>query len=161
MSGFIEIQHDEWVAAAPDAVRANYVDLHHRQVARVYPHERIRQLAPGPTGPRFECSARQGWRTTRDVYERHERADGSVLDQCVAGSNWGRSVVARFWRTNEGTASGTLVELTMTQPLRPLVGRLAGRWIRRRLENELRVFAGGLKADVERSAKSARKLRAA
>jgi len=84
-----------------------------------------------------------------------------VLDQCVAGSNWGRSVVARFWRTNEGAASGTLVELTMTQPLRPLVGRLAGRWIRRRLEAELRVFAAGLKADVERSGKAARKLRAA
>jgi hypothetical protein len=58
MSGFIEIQHDEWVAAAPDVVRAHYTDLHHRQVARVHPHERLRQLAPGPTGPRFECVER-------------------------------------------------------------------------------------------------------
>ena len=161
MSGFIEIQHDEWVAAGPDVARARYTDLHHRQVARVYPHERIRQLAPGPTGPRFECAARTGWRTTRDVYERHERADGSVLDQCVAGANWGRSVVARFWRSNDGATSGTLVELTMTQPLRPLVGRLAGRWIQRRLEAELRTFAAGFKADVERGRRAERRLKVA
>jgi hypothetical protein len=27
MSDFIEIQHDEWVAAAPDVARARYIDL--------------------------------------------------------------------------------------------------------------------------------------
>ena len=161
MSGFIDIQHDEWVAAAPDLVRAHYTDLHHRQVARVHPRERIRQLAPGPTGPRFERVARSGWRTLRDVYERHERADGSVLDQCVAGSNWGRSIVARFWRSNDAARTGTLVELTLTQPLRPFVGRVAGRWLRRGLESELREFAAELKRDVERGYKTARTLRVA
>ena len=161
MSGFIEIQHDEWVAAAPDVVRAHYADLHHRQVARVHPRERIRQLAPGPTGPRFERIARSGWRMLRDVYERHDRADGSVLDQCVAGSNWGRSIVARFWRSNDAARAGTLVELTLTQPLRPFVGRLMGRWLRRGLESELREFAAELKQDVERGYKTERKLRVA
>jgi hypothetical protein len=161
MSGFIEIQHDEWVAAAPDVVRAHYADLHHRQVAHVHPHERLRQLSPGPTGPRFERMARTGWRTERDLFERHERADGSVLDQCVAGAHWGRSVVARFWRSNDGVRVGTLVELTLTQPLRPVVGRLLGRWLKRRLATQLREFAAEIKADVERGYKTARKLRVA
>jgi hypothetical protein len=161
MSGFIEIQHDEWVAAGPDVVRAQYCDLHHREAARVHPRERLRLLAPGPTGPRFERVARSGWRTVRDVYERHDCADGSMLDQCVAGSNWGRSIVARFWRSNDGAYSGTLVELTLTQPLRPFVGRLMARWLRRRLEAELREFAADLKIDIERGNKTERKLRVA
>jgi hypothetical protein len=161
MSGFIEIQHDEWVAAGPDVARAHYTDLHHREIARVHPRERLRRLAPGPTGPRFACVERSGWRTTHDVFERHERADGSVLDQCVAGSHWGRSLVARFWRSDEGPRTGTLIELTLTQPLRPFVGRLAGRWIRRRLEAQLREFAADLKVDVERGYKAERRLRVA
>ena len=161
MSGFIEIQHDEWVAAAPGLVRAHYGDLHYRQVARVHPRERLRQLAPGPTGPRFECIARSGWRTVRDLYERHERPDGSVLDQCVAGSHWGRSIVARFWRSNDGAHTGTLIELTLTQPMRPVINRLVGRWLRRRLEAELREFAADIKADIERGYKKERRLRVA
>jgi hypothetical protein len=161
MSGFIEIQHDEWVAATPDVVRAHYADLHHRQVARVHPHERLRQLPPGPTGPRFERLVRTGWRTERDLFERHERADGSVLDQCVAGAHWGRSIVARFWRSNDGVRVGTLVEMTVTQPLRPIVGRLVGRWLRRRLATQLREFAAEIKVDVERGYKTERKLRVA
>ena len=161
MSGFIEIQHDEWVAAAPAVVRAHYLDLYHRELARVHPRERLRQLAPGPTGPRFERLARAGWRTTRDVVERHERADGSVLDQFVVGSHWGRSIVARFYRSSDGARTGTLVELTLTQPLRPFVGRLLGRWQRRRLEAELREFAIDIKVDVERGYRTARRLRVA
>ena len=161
MSGFIEIQHDEWVAATPDVVRAHYADLHHRQVARVHPHERLRQLPPGPAGPRFECLVRTGWRTERDVFERHERADGSVLDQCVAGAHWGRSIVARFWRSDDGGRVGTLVELTLTQPLRPIVGRLVGRWFERRLAAQLREFAAEIRVDVERGYKTVRKLRVA
>ena len=161
MSGFIEIQHDEWVAAGPDVVRAHYTDLHHRQVANVHPGERIRPLAPGPTGPRFECVVRSGWRTRSDLYERHDRADGSVLDQCVAGSNWGRSIVARFWRSHDGAQTGTLIELTLTQPMRPVIHRLVGRWLRRRLEAELREFAAELKKDIERGYKAERKLRVA
>lgn len=161
MSGFIEIQHDEWVAAPPELVRAHYGDLHHREVARVHPRERLRQLAPGPTGPRFERFARSGWHTVRDLYERHDRADGSVLDQCVAGSHWGRSIVARFWRSNDGGRTGTLIELTLMQPLRPFVGRLAGRWLRRRLEAELREMGADLKADIERGYKAGPRLRVA
>ena len=161
MSGFIEIQHDEWVAVAPAVARAHYADLHHREVARVHPRERLRQLAPGPSGPRFECTARSGWRTTTDVFERHERPDGSVLDQCVSGSDWGRSLVARFFRSHDGSRTGTLVELTLTQPLRPFVGRLLGRWIRLRLEARLREFAAELKRDVEWGYKVERKLRVA
>ena len=161
MSGFIAVQHDEWVAAAPDLVRAHYNDLHHRDVARVHPRERLRQLRPGPTGPRFERLARSSWRTLWDVYERHERIDGSVLDQCVAGSHWGRSIFARFYRSDDGGRTGTLVEMTLTQPLRPVVGWLAGGWIRRRLEAELREFAAGIKLDIERGYKAERKLRVA
>lgn len=161
MSGFIEIQHDEWVAVGPDVARAHYVDLHHREVARVHPHERLRELPPGPAGPRYESVERVGWRTIRNLFERQERSDGSVLDHCVSGPNWGRSMVARFFRSNDGSHAGTLVELTLTQPLRPFVGKLVGRFIRRRLEAGLREFAAELKRDVERGYKSERKLRVA
>ena len=121
MSGFIEIQHDEWVAATPDVARAHYSDLNHRDVARVHPRERLRQLPPGPTGPRFERAVRARWHTVRDIYERQDRPDGSVLDRCVGGAHWGRAVVARFYRSVDDGRVGTLIELTLTQPLRPVL----------------------------------------
>ena len=161
MSGFIEIQHDEWVAATPDVARAHYSDLNHRDVARVHPRERLRQLPPGPTGPRFECLAQHGWRTTRDVYEREHRVDGSIVDTCVAGSHWGRAITARFWRRNDDGRPGTLVEMTVTQPLRPVVGALVARWVRRGIDRELREFAGENKVDVERGYELRRQLRVA
>jgi len=161
MSSFIEIQHDERIAAAPDVVRAHYADLGHRQVAHVHPRERLRQLEPGATGPRFERLARSGWRVVRDVYERRYQSDGSVVDQCVAGANWGRTITARFFRSKDGPRIGTLVELTVTQPLRPLAGRLIGRWIRARIERELHEFAAENKADVERGYQPGARLRVA
>ena len=161
MSRFIDIQHDEWVAAGPDVVRAHYTDLDHRQVARVHPCERLRQLPPGPTGPRYECLVRRGWRLTRDVYQREHRADGSIVDTCVAGSHWGRAITARFWRRNDGARPGTLVELTVTQPLRPVVGALVARWIRRRVEQALRDAAREDKLDVERGYELRKHLRVA
>ena len=154
MSRFIEIQHDEWVAAGPDVVRAHYADLGHRQVARVHPRERLRQLPPGPAGPRYERLLRTRWTVQRDVYEREFRPDASVVDTCVAGSHRGRSVFVRFWRRDDDEATpsrpGTLVELTVTEPLRPVVGPLAAPWIRRHVERELREFASEDKADIER-----------
>ena len=161
MSGFIEIQHDEWVAATPDVVRAHYTDLHHRDVARVHPGERLRQLPPGLAGPRFERLVRTGWRTRREVWERHDRPDGSVLDQCVGGAHWGRAIVARFYRSNDGSRTGTLIELTLTQPLRPVLAPILGRWFRRRLQAALREFAAEIKVDVERGYKAGRRLRVA
>ena len=161
MSGFIEIQHDEWVAATPDVVRAHYNDLHHREMARVHPRERLRQLPPGPGGPRFERWTRTRWRRVRDVHERHDRPDGSVLEQCVAGAHWGRALVARFYRSNDGARVGTLIEFTLTQPLRPVLAPLLGRWWRRRLEAELREFAAEIKLDIERGYRKERGLRAA
>ncbi|HEX7639908.1 MAG TPA: hypothetical protein VF457_16040 [Burkholderiaceae bacterium] len=150
MSRFLEIQHDEWIGAGPDVVRAHYTDLHHRQVARVHPRERVRPLPPGPGGARYERLLKHGWHLQRDVYERQLRPDGSVVDTCVAGSHGGRTISARFWRRDEGRQPGTLVELTVTEPLRPLLGSLVSRWLRRRLEGELREFAGEEKVDVER-----------
>ena len=161
MSGFIEIQHDEWMAAAPEVVRAHYADLHHREAAGVHPRERLRQLAPGAVGPRYERIVRSGWGLASDVFERLHRPDGSILDQCVAGPHWGRCIVARFWRSHDGARTGTLVELTLTQPLRPLLGRLGGRWFRSRLESELRQFAAEDRADLERGYATERRLRVA
>jgi hypothetical protein len=158
---FIEIQHDEWIAATPDVVRSHYADLNHRQVARVHPDERLRLLPHGPEGPRFERVVRRGWTVARDVYERHYKVDGSVVDFCVAGTNWGRSITARFWRRVDDDRNGTLVEVTVTQPLPPVVGRLLARWIRRRIEHELQVATAEQKANVERGYKGDRKLRVA
>ena len=161
MSGFIEIQHDEWVSATPDVARAHYSDLNHRDVARVHPRERLRQLPPGPTGPRFERAVRARWHTVRDVYERQDRPDGSVLDRCVGGAHWGRAIVARFYRSVDDGRVGTLIELTLTQPLRPVLVPLLGRWMRRRLEAELREFAAEIKVDVERGYQRRRRLKVA
>ena len=121
----------------------------------------LRQLPPGPVGPRYERLVRTGWRTLREVWERHDRVDGSVLDQCVAGAHWGRAIMARFYRSSDGSRTGTLIELTLTQPLRPVLAPFLGRWLRRRLEAELRQFAAELKADVERGYQAGRRLRVA
>jgi len=153
MSGFIEILHAERVAADPGTVRAVYVDLHHREVARVHPREHLRQRAHGPAGPRFECRARSGL----DLFERHERPDGGVLDRCVAGPHWGRSIGARF----VPDPGGTLLELTLTQPLRAVLARFLGHWLRARLEAELRDFAHEIRLDIERGQAKRRPLRAA
>ena len=162
MSGFIEIQHDEWVAASVDTVLAHYVDLHHRESARVHPREHLRQREHGPIGPRFECRAHSGWWSSGiDLYVRHERLDGSVLDQCMAGPHWGRSIIARFWPNNDGARTGTLLELTLTQPLRPFLGRILGRWLRARFEAELREFAQEIRVDIERGYVPGRRLRVA
>jgi len=161
VSRFIEIQHDEWIAAGPDIVRAHYGDLHHRADARVHPREQLRVLRPGPTGPRYERVLHGFLGRQRDVFEREQMADGSVVDNVVSGSNWGRSVRVRFWRRTERGHHGTLVELTVTQPLPPLVGGLLARWMRGRLERELREMAGEDKIDVERGYRPGRVLRAA
>ena len=161
MSGFIEIQHGERVAADAQTVRAHYVDLHHRELARVHPRERLRQRAPGPVGPRFECRARLGWTHGIDLFERHERSDGSVLDQCVAGPHWGRSIIARFLPERDGARELTLLELTLTQPLRPVLARFVGHWLRANLEAELREFALEIHVDVERGYRRQRPLRVA
>jgi hypothetical protein len=161
VSRFIEIQHDEWIAASPEIVRAHYADLHHRADARVHPRERLRMLRPGPTGPRYERELRGLLRTQRDIFEREQLADGSVVDNVVSGSNWGRSVRVRFWRRAEQARNGTLVELTVTQPLPALVGGLLARWMRIRLERELREMALEDKLDVERGYQPGRVLRAA
>ena len=161
MSRFIEIQHEEWIAASPDIVRAHYADLHHRADARVHPRERLRMLRPGPTGPRYERLS-QGFAGSQvDIFEREQMADGSVVDNVVSGSNWGRSVRVRFWRRTERGHVGTLVEMTVTQPLPPLVGGLLARWMRRRLERELREMAFEDKRDVERGYRPGRVLHAA
>ena len=161
MSRFIEIQHDEWIAASPDIVRAHYADLHHRAEARVHPRERLRLLRPGPTGPRYERALRGLLGSQVDVVEREQRADGSVVDNVVSGSNWGRSIRVRFWRRPEQDLQGTLVEFTVTQPLPPLIGALLTGWVRRRIEHELREMAGEDKQDVERGYRPGRVLRAA
>ena len=162
MSGFIEIQHDEWVPASVDIVRARYADLHHRESARVHPRERLRQREPGPIGPRFECRARAGWwGMGTDLYVRHERPDGSMLDHCVAGPHWGRAIVAQAWPSNDGARIGTLLELTLTQPVRPVLGRFLGRWLRARLEDELRDFAREIRVDIELGVEPPRRLRVA
>jgi hypothetical protein len=161
VSRFIEIQHDEWIAASPEIVRAHYADLYHRADARVHPRERLHLLRPGPTGPRYERVLQGFLGRQHDVFEREQMADGSVVDNVVSGSNWGRSVRVRFWRRVEQGRSGTLVELTVTQPLPPLVGGVFVRWVRRRLERELREMAVEDKLDVERGYRPRRELHAA
>jgi hypothetical protein len=161
VSRFIEIQHDEWIAASPDIVRAHYADLHHRADARVHPRERVRMLRPGPTGPRYERLWQGFMGTQVDIFEREQMADGSVVDNVVSGSNWGRSVRVRFWRRVERGQGGTLVEMTVTQPLPPLVGGLLARWMRRRLESELREMAAEDRRDIERGYRPGRVLHAA
>ena len=123
--------------------------------------EHLRMLRPGPTGPRYERVLHGFMGRQHDVFEREQMADGSVVDNVVSGSNWGRSVRVRFWRRAEGGHNGTLVELTVTQPLPPLVGGLFARWMRRRLERELREMAGEDKLDVERGYRPGRELCAA
>jgi len=161
VSRFIEIQHDEWVAATPEVVRAHYADLHHRVDAQVHPRERLRLLPPGAGGPRYERIAARLGRRRCDVFERRLQPDGSIVDTIVAGPDWGRAVSVRFLRASHGGRVGTLVEYTLTQPLSAVVGRLLARWIRRSLARELRESAAEDKADVERGYRIDRTLRAA
>ena len=150
MSGFIEIQCEDWVAASPELVRLRYTDLHHRIKARVNPRERLRLLPPSPDGPRYERLSRGLVHTERDLFQRQYPTEDSVVDVCIAGSNWGRMVSMHFCRRHEAGRNGTLVKITMTQPLSPSVGRLLGQWMKSRIRRELHRLVSENKAELER-----------
>jgi hypothetical protein len=149
VSRFIELVQEAWVAAPPEIARSHWADLDHRRVARVHPDERLRLLPPGPAGPRYERLARRGWGLVRDVFERELRSDGGITDLCVAGADWGRRLHARFFRHDQPGVVGTMVELTVTQPLRPVAGRFLAHWLRGRLEREVAQMLAEHKRDVE------------
>jgi hypothetical protein len=126
MSRFVEVSHEEWIAAPIASVRAQFADLHHHIAANVHPKLRFEILSLGERRARYVQEVRLLGILQRDVFEREIAPDGaSMVDTSVEGFNQGGSIRFRF---TAGTVQGresTLVEVTIRLPVPRFLGVLA------------------------------------
>jgi len=126
MSRFVEVSHEQWIAAPSATVRAQFADLHHHIAANVHPKLRFEILSLGERRARYVQEVRLLGIRQRDVFEREIAPDGtSMVDTSVEGFNQGGSIRFRF---TPGTVNGrdsTLVEVTIRLPVPRFLGVLA------------------------------------
>ncbi|MCZ2440908.1 MAG: hypothetical protein LC119_12150 [Burkholderiales bacterium] len=149
MPHFAEVTHREWIAAAPQVVRAQFGDLEHHIRRRVHPGLRLEVLARGPRGVRFLQEVRLLGIRQRDVFERRIAADGSIEDRSVEGFNRGGSLLFRFTPGTGERAGSTEVEIVVRLPLPPLLGPLVRPLLQAQIRREVRAAARQDKHDIE------------
>src|SRR5438045_782834 len=96
MPRLAEVTHVQWIAAAPDAVRAQFADLEHHIRTNVHPKLRFELLERRARGARFMQEVRLLGLKQRDIFERSIAADGSIEDVSVEGFNRGGRLSFRF-----------------------------------------------------------------
>jgi hypothetical protein len=150
MSEFVEVRHEEWIAAALARVCAQFADLQHHIERNVHPKLRFRPLPPAADGtPRFAQEVRLLGIRQRDVFERRIGADGRILDRAVEGFNRGGSLQFDFAQEVRDGRDGTRVEITVRLPLPPVPGRLLRPLLAWQLRREVRRAALQDKHDLE------------
>lgn len=149
MPRLLEVSHDEWIAAPPETVRAQFADLQHHIEAGVHPKLRLRVLPPAGGVPRYEQIVRLLGLSQRDVFERRFEADGSMVDSAVEGFNRGGSLRFAFRPALQRGQAGTQVTITVRLPLPPLVGPLLRPLLARQVLRELQTAAAEDKRDLE------------
>lgn len=149
MSPFASVTHEDWIAAPPDLVRAQFADLQHHIAADVHPKLRFRLLPPVDGCTRYEQAVRLlGW-VQRDIFERRFDADGTMTDTSVQGFNRGGSLQARFRPAFRDGRPGTAVAVTVRLPLPPLLGPLLRPLLEAQVRRELRAALAEDKNDLE------------
>lgn len=149
MSLFASVTHEDWIAAPPDLVRAQFADLQHHIDAAVHPKLSFRPLPPHEGNPRYEQVLRLLGLAQRDVFERRFDADGTMTDTSVEGFNRGGSLQARFRPVFRNGRPGTGVAVTVRLPLPPLVGPLLRPLLEAQVRRELRAALAEDKYDLE------------
>ncbi len=87
MTRFAEVEHQEWIAAPVDTVRAQFADLQHHIDANVHPKLRFEIVSQSARRARYVQEVKLLGIRQRDVFEREIAADGSITDTSVEGFN--------------------------------------------------------------------------
>jgi hypothetical protein len=134
MRRFVEVSHEEWIAAPVATVRAQFADLQHHIDAHVHPKLRFQLLSQRGRRARYVQEVRLLGIRQRDVFEREIAEDGaSMVDTSVEGFNQGGSLAFRFTPGTRDGADATLVGVTIRIPVPRLLG-----WARGLLEAQVR-----------------------
>lgn len=144
----VEVRHQEWIAAAPDTVRAQFADLYHHIEANVHPKLKFHVLAQADGAARFTQEVRLLGLRQKDIFERTIADDGSIHDVSVHGFNKGGTLDFSFRpREREGRA-GTEVDIVIRLPAPPLLGWLAP-LMAKQVRREVTEAAAQDKRDIE------------
>ena len=150
MAGFVEVRHEEWIAAQRARVCAQFADLDHHIRHHVHPKLRFEPLPPAADGtPRFAQEVRLLGIRQRDVFERRIGADGEISDLAVEGFNRGGTLHFGFAQEVRDGRDGTRVEITVRLPLPPLIGPLLRPLLAWQIRREVRTAALQDKHDLE------------
>lgn len=149
MPSFAEVRHTQFIAAAPQAVAAQFADLDHHIRNAVHPKLRFEVLERGTQRARFVQEVRLLGIRQRDVFERRIAADGSIEDESVEGLNRGGTLRFRFQPHAEQAREGTLLEIVVRLPLPPLIGPLLRPLLEAQIRKEVRAAALEDRDDIE------------
>lgn len=141
--------HDEFIAAAPVTVRAQFADIEHHIHHQVHPRLRFKLLQRRADGARFVQEVRLLGLRQRDVFERRLLPDGSIEDESVEGFNRGGTLRFQFEPQRVAGVDGTLVRIEVRLPLPPVLGRLVRPLLEAQIRRELREAARQDRADIE------------
>lgn len=149
MPQFVEVQHQQWIAAPPATVRAQFADLDHHIHANVHPKLHFEVLERQDRSARYVQEVRLLGIKQRDVFERQIEADGSMTDRSVQGFNAGGSLQFRFLPEMQSGRAGTLVDIVIRLPLPPVIGGLLRPLLAAQIRKELTAAALEDRDDIE------------
>lgn len=149
MPAFVEVRHEEWIAAPIEKVRAQFADLDHHIATDVHPKLRYEVLEQGPRHARFVQEVRLLGIRQRDVFERRIADDGGIVDTSVEGFNRGGTLAFGFTPVVQAGTGGTRVAVTIRLPLPPVIGGLVKPLLERQVRRELRAAVAEDKHDLE------------
>jgi hypothetical protein len=145
---FAEVEHQEWIAAPVDTVRAQFADLQHHIDANVHPKLRFEIVSQSARRARYVQEVRLLGIRQRDVFEREIAADGSITDTSVEGFNKDGSLRFCFRPQNREGRDGTCVDITIRLPLPGPMYWLRG-LLKAQVRREVRAAALEDKRDIE------------
>ena len=149
MSRFVEVSHQEFIAAPITRVRAQFADLDHHIAANVHPKLRFEVLSQGERRARYVQEVRLLGIKQRDVFEREIAPDGmSMVDTSVEGFNKGGSLSFDFTPANRAGVAGTTVGVKIRLPVPPFLGVLSP-LLKAQVRRELTAAVQEDKHDIE------------
>jgi hypothetical protein len=149
MPAFVEVHHDEWIAADLQTVKSQFADLEHHIATNVHPKLSFEVLQQSARRARYVQKVKLLGIRQRDVFEREFGADGSMTDTSVEGFNKGGSLHFEFRAETREARAGTLVGVTIRLPLPPVIGGLVKPLLVGQVRKELLAAVAEDKYDLE------------
>jgi hypothetical protein len=148
MSRFVEVEHQEWIAAPVDTMRSQFADLQHHIAADVHPKLRFEIVSQQANRTRYVQEVKLLGIRQRDVFEREVAPDGSITDTSVEGFNKEGSLHFRFTPQSRGGRAGTCVDIAIRLPVPGPLFWLSG-LLKAQVRRELRAASLEDKRDIE------------